>query len=143
MRRMLSGAVKEQTMNTATIPTPPATIPAGRPTDDSVSAHLQALAEEAEALLKATARAGDEKVHAARTQMLRERVHKQSRIEMAIVRIIDSGKGIGLKLGIKLADLLRVEVCDGHAHFLRERDGFLFGLPCVFGLIEHEQAEFF
>lgn len=67
-------------MNTATIPTPPATIPAGRPTDDSVSAHLQALAEEAEALLKATARAGDEKVHAARSRLGDELSHIRARL---------------------------------------------------------------
>jgi ElaB/YqjD/DUF883 family membrane-anchored ribosome-binding protein len=53
---------------------------AGKATGDSISAHLQALADEAEALLKATARAGDAKVDAARNRLADELENIRSRL---------------------------------------------------------------
>lgn len=65
-----------------TTPNPSTT---GRPVSthasgDTIASHLQALADEAEALLKATARAGDEKVHAARSRLTDELEHLQVRL---------------------------------------------------------------
>jgi ElaB/YqjD/DUF883 family membrane-anchored ribosome-binding protein len=48
--------------------------------DDRVSAHLRTLSDEAEALLKATARAGDEKVDAARERLQGELAHLRTRL---------------------------------------------------------------
>lgn len=47
---------------------------------DSITRHLQALADEAEALLKATARAGDEKVADARVRLADELGHIRDRL---------------------------------------------------------------
>ena len=47
---------------------------------DSISRHLQTLADEAEALLKATARAGDEKVDSARIRLTDELAHIRERL---------------------------------------------------------------
>jgi uncharacterized protein (TIGR03382 family) len=58
-------------MNTPTTSVPPVT---PTPQDDRMSHHLRALAEDAEALLKATARAGDEKYDATR-ERLRDELH--------------------------------------------------------------------
>jgi ElaB/YqjD/DUF883 family membrane-anchored ribosome-binding protein len=49
-------------------------------TDDRVSQHLRALTDEAEALLKATARAGDEKYDATRERLRGELAHLRSRM---------------------------------------------------------------
>jgi len=54
-------------------PTTSSTAPVNTP-DDRVAQHLRRLTDEAEALLKATARAGDEKFDATR-ERLREEVH--------------------------------------------------------------------
>jgi ElaB/YqjD/DUF883 family membrane-anchored ribosome-binding protein len=51
-----------------------------RAASDSIASHLQALADEAEALLKATARAGDEQVHTARARLADELHHLQERL---------------------------------------------------------------
>lgn len=58
--------------STTTNPTPP--------TDDRMSQHLRTLADEAEALLKAGARAGDQKVDAARERLHGELVQLRSRL---------------------------------------------------------------
>jgi len=49
-------------------------------TDDRVSHHLRTLADEAEALLKASARAGDEKFDAARERLRAEVGHLRTRL---------------------------------------------------------------
>jgi ElaB/YqjD/DUF883 family membrane-anchored ribosome-binding protein len=48
--------------------------------DDRVAQHLRTLADEADALLKATARAGDEKYEAARERLHTEVAHLRSRL---------------------------------------------------------------
>jgi ElaB/YqjD/DUF883 family membrane-anchored ribosome-binding protein len=53
---------------------------AAKPTGDSISSHLQALADDAEALLKATARASDDKVHSARERLSGELAHLRQRL---------------------------------------------------------------
>ncbi len=53
---------------------------ATNPVDDRMGQHLRALADEAEALLKDTARAGDEKVAAARERLRGELVHLRERL---------------------------------------------------------------
>ena len=50
------------------------------PSDDRVSEHLRTLADEAEALLKATARAGDEKFDATRARLQGEIAHLRTRL---------------------------------------------------------------
>lgn len=50
------------------------------PTDDRVSQHLRTLADEAEALLKAGARAGDQKFDAARERLHGELLHLRTRL---------------------------------------------------------------
>ena len=50
------------------------------PPDDRVSQHLRTLADEAEALLKATARAGDEKFDATRERLQGELAHLRTRV---------------------------------------------------------------
>ena len=50
------------------------------PTDDRVSQHLRTLVDEAEALLRATARAGDEKYDAARERLRGEVAHLRTRL---------------------------------------------------------------
>lgn len=49
-------------------------------TDDRVSQHLRTLADEAEALLKASARVGDEKYDAARERLRAEVSHLRTRL---------------------------------------------------------------
>lgn len=56
---------------TTTTTTPPA---------DSISTHLQTLADEAEALLKATARAGDDKMSSARAKLTDELAQIRQRL---------------------------------------------------------------
>jgi ElaB/YqjD/DUF883 family membrane-anchored ribosome-binding protein len=68
---------KERRMNTTTS-TPNVGTPI--PTDDRVSQHLRTLADEAEALLKATARAGDEKFDATRERLQGELAHLRTRV---------------------------------------------------------------
>jgi ElaB/YqjD/DUF883 family membrane-anchored ribosome-binding protein len=53
---------------------------ASRASGDSISAHLQALADEAQALLKATARAGDAQVESARTRLADELEQLRARL---------------------------------------------------------------
>jgi ElaB/YqjD/DUF883 family membrane-anchored ribosome-binding protein len=50
------------------------------PSDDRMAQHLRALADEAEALLKDTARAGDEKVAATRERLRGELIHLRERL---------------------------------------------------------------
>jgi ElaB/YqjD/DUF883 family membrane-anchored ribosome-binding protein len=50
------------------------------PTDDRMAHHLRTLADEAEALLKDTARAGDEKMAATRERLRGEVVHLRARL---------------------------------------------------------------
>jgi ElaB/YqjD/DUF883 family membrane-anchored ribosome-binding protein len=50
------------------------------PTDDRMAHHLRTLADEAEALLKDTARAGDEKMTATRERLRGELVHLRERL---------------------------------------------------------------
>jgi len=50
------------------------------PTDDRMAHHLRTLADEAEALLKATARAGDEKVAETRERLRGEVTHLRARL---------------------------------------------------------------
>ncbi len=57
--------------------TPTTTTP---PTDDRMAHHLRTLADEAEALLKDTARAGDEKMAATRERLRGEVVHLRARL---------------------------------------------------------------
>ena len=64
-------------MNAPTTATPSATAVG---TDDRVGQRLRTLAEDAEALLKATARAGDEKVEATRERLRDELHHLRARI---------------------------------------------------------------
>jgi ElaB/YqjD/DUF883 family membrane-anchored ribosome-binding protein len=51
-----------------------------KPAEDRVSQHLRTLADEAEALLKSTARAGDEKFDAARERLHGELLHLRTRL---------------------------------------------------------------
>lgn len=60
-------------------PTTTAT-PATPATDDRMAHHLRTLADEAEALLKATARAGDEKVAETRERLRGEVMHLRERL---------------------------------------------------------------
>jgi ElaB/YqjD/DUF883 family membrane-anchored ribosome-binding protein len=59
----------------------PTTAPStAAPTDDRVAQHLRTLADEADALLKATARAGDEKFDASRERLRGEVAHLRARL---------------------------------------------------------------
>jgi ElaB/YqjD/DUF883 family membrane-anchored ribosome-binding protein len=66
-------------------------VPGANVGDDRVTQHLRALTEEAEALLKATARAGDDKVAATRERLRTEVAHLRQRLgeleEVAGVRL--------------------------------------------------------
>lgn len=56
------------------------TNPSSTPTDDRMAHHLRTLADEAEALLKATAKAGDEKVSETRERLRGEVAHLRERL---------------------------------------------------------------
>lgn len=58
----------------------PTTTPTAAPTDDRMAHHLRTLADEAEALLKATARASDEKVADTRERLRGEVMHLRERL---------------------------------------------------------------
>jgi ElaB/YqjD/DUF883 family membrane-anchored ribosome-binding protein len=58
----------------------PTTTNPSTPTDERMAQHLRTLAEEAEALLKDTARAGDEKMVATRERLRGELVHLRQRL---------------------------------------------------------------
>jgi ElaB/YqjD/DUF883 family membrane-anchored ribosome-binding protein len=79
-RRVHDGCVDSNpeaaSMNTTTTPTPPTTAP----TDDRLTHHLRTLADEAEALLKATARAGDERFDATRERLRSEITQLRGRL---------------------------------------------------------------
>jgi ElaB/YqjD/DUF883 family membrane-anchored ribosome-binding protein len=75
-------------MTTSTT-TAPASAP---PTDDRLTHHLRTLADEAEALLKATARAGDEKVDATRERLRGEVTQLRARLSE-----LESAAGAHLK----------------------------------------------
>jgi ElaB/YqjD/DUF883 family membrane-anchored ribosome-binding protein len=64
-------------MMDTTTTTAPGTTPAP---DDRVAHHLRTLADEAEALLKATARAGDERFDASRERLRTEVAHLRARL---------------------------------------------------------------
>lgn len=65
-------------MDTTTTTSNPAAT--AKPAADNISTHLQALADEAEALLKASARAGDDKLSAARSRLADELAHIRTRL---------------------------------------------------------------
>jgi ElaB/YqjD/DUF883 family membrane-anchored ribosome-binding protein len=65
-------------MNTTTTVTP--ATPSMTATDDRMSQHLRALADEAEALLKDTARAGSDKLEASRERLRGEVAHLRERL---------------------------------------------------------------
>lgn len=67
-------------MNTTTTTTPTPAVGSPVPADDRVSHHLRTLADEAEALLRATARAGDEKFEASRERLQSELAHLRTRL---------------------------------------------------------------
>ena len=67
-------------MNTASTFSKSTDDPAAAGDADSVSSHLLALADQAEALLKATARAGDERVHQARSRLVDELAQIRARL---------------------------------------------------------------
>jgi ElaB/YqjD/DUF883 family membrane-anchored ribosome-binding protein len=58
----------------------PTTAPSTPVADDRVAQHLRTLADEADALLKATARAGDERYEASRERLRAEVAHLRSRL---------------------------------------------------------------
>jgi uncharacterized protein (TIGR03382 family) len=72
-----AAVIKGVMMNTPTTSVPPVT---PTPADDRMSHHLRALAEDAEALFKATARAGDEKYDATRERLRDELHHLRARL---------------------------------------------------------------
>lgn len=73
-------------MNTTTTPAPTTTTTTMTPTDDRMAQHLRALADEAEALLRDTARAGSEKLEASRERLRGEVAHLRERLSDLEVR---------------------------------------------------------
>lgn len=67
-------------MNTTTTPATTSTASTASASDDRMAQHLRALADEAEALLKDTARAGNERLEASRERLRGELTHLRERL---------------------------------------------------------------